>query len=482
MGDFESIDLECSRRAWGLAYALLQNAADADDVMQLAMVVAWRRQAQIPAETWPWFAAVVANCARNFRRGESRKRARESLLQKTVQSTAGCQGAASSIETDELRALLLQALAKLPPEEREAVALCHVGGLTQAQASQTTGVNLNTFKARASRGLARLRETLQSRPGSVEAYLTSMAIPLPAEGVEAALARWRQGAVGAATPGLTLTSLPAIAALAAAMVALLAVLWLALDAGGLQAEANPRAPQIAVENTLPVAGTPPEAAKVPTVVQDGKLGADSEVGGVVGRDSTDASATIDTAEDTPQSAATRPADTLNPPGALAPGSLRVRTSFYESGERYMQWTELVQTTGAIRVGSFAAYFPSGRVQEVGQYVHDKKEGTWTKYHENGAMFYRGDYLDGRPEGPWIFHSAEDRPATEGSYKNGKREGLWRMFHDNGQIERNITYQDDQAEGQSIEFDDQGRKRRETQWHEGARVSQREFDENGNLVE
>ncbi|MBK9975232.1 MAG: hypothetical protein IPP14_10720 [Planctomycetes bacterium] len=368
------------------------------------------------------------------------------------------------------------------PEEREAVALCHVGGLTQAQASQTTGVNLNTFKARASRGLARLRETLQSRPGSVEAYLTSMAIPLPAEGVEAALARWRQGAVGAATPGLTLTSLPAIAALAAAMVALLAVLWLAMDAGGLQAEANPRAPQIAVENTLPVAGTPPEAAQVPTVVQDGKLGADSEVGGVVGRDSTDASATIDTAEETPQSAATRPADTLNPPGALAPGSLRVRTSFYESGERYMQWTELVQTTGAIRVGSFAAYFPSGRVQEVGQYVHDKKEGTWTKYYENGAMFYRGDYLDGRPEGPWIFHSAEDRPATEGSYKNGKREGLWRMFHDNGQIKRNITYQDDQAEGQSIEFDDQGRKRRETQWHEGARVSQRQFDENGNLVE
>jgi len=57
-------------------------------------------------------------------------------------------------------AVLEQAIAQLPPEQRLCVLLIDVQGLDYDEASQAMGVNLGTVKSRLSRARARLRELL----------------------------------------------------------------------------------------------------------------------------------------------------------------------------------------------------------------------------------------------------------------------------------------------------------------------------------
>jgi RNA polymerase sigma-70 factor (ECF subfamily) len=61
---------------------------------------------------------------------------------------------------------MLQAIAELPPDEREAFDLVRVQGMTQTEAAQVLGVSTATVKRRLNRGLRLLTEQLADlRPG-----------------------------------------------------------------------------------------------------------------------------------------------------------------------------------------------------------------------------------------------------------------------------------------------------------------------------
>lgn len=62
-----------------------------------------------------------------------------------------------SVEFDELRA----ALAKLPPDQREALLLVSAQGFSYEEAAQITGTQLGTIKSRVNRARARLATLLQ---------------------------------------------------------------------------------------------------------------------------------------------------------------------------------------------------------------------------------------------------------------------------------------------------------------------------------
>lgn len=63
-------------------------------------------------------------------------------------------------EQHEIRDRLAAALAKLPPEQREAVVLREIAGLDYAEIAAVTGAELGTVKSRINRGRAALREWL----------------------------------------------------------------------------------------------------------------------------------------------------------------------------------------------------------------------------------------------------------------------------------------------------------------------------------
>jgi oligopeptide transport system substrate-binding protein len=210
---------DCAERAWRLAYALMHNGHDAEDVVQEAFVVAARRRDRIPTDDpWPWFATVVTNVARNARRSR-RKHMHDDPPDFPARSTNA-----------DLSVLVAEALAQLPEPERDAVACTHLSGLTQAQAAEALDVPVGTVATRVRSGLAKLRHKLGRREEEVALGIGVMFIPLPAGGMQVSTERWLHTAADRASEdspnqGERMRSKLIVAGVA--MLAMAVLVWLA---------------------------------------------------------------------------------------------------------------------------------------------------------------------------------------------------------------------------------------------------------------
>ena len=146
--------------AFRTAYLIVRNAADAEDAAQDGFVKAWRALARFrPAAPFrPWLLAIVANEARNRRRGEGRRAAL--TLRAATEAPPGDAAPSpegSAVAADE-RARLLARLEALPEEQRLAVACRYLLDLSEEETAAALGVRRGTVKSRLSRALERLRE------------------------------------------------------------------------------------------------------------------------------------------------------------------------------------------------------------------------------------------------------------------------------------------------------------------------------------
>ncbi len=140
-----------------LARALAGQVADADDLVQLVLERALARAAQ-----WRPDAALdkwVFAIARNAWRDELRARGRsQNLFAPEEAGTGAADEASAPAQTLDLMA----ALATLPPDHREVVALVLVEGLSYSEAAELMEVPVGTVTSR----LARARATLQAHLGN----------------------------------------------------------------------------------------------------------------------------------------------------------------------------------------------------------------------------------------------------------------------------------------------------------------------------
>lgn len=139
-----------------LARALAGQVADADDLVQIVVERAllhaaqWRPDA--PLDKW------VFAIARNAWRDELRTRGRaKKLFAPEEAGDMAADGASPPAQQLELAA----ALALLPPDHREVVALVLVEGLSYSEAAELLAVPVGTITSR----LARARITLQAHLG-----------------------------------------------------------------------------------------------------------------------------------------------------------------------------------------------------------------------------------------------------------------------------------------------------------------------------
>jgi RNA polymerase sigma-70 factor (ECF subfamily) len=134
----------------------------ADDLAQEALLRAWRKResynGRAAVQTW------VFTIARNhwldrLRRGRSAPRVELSMHEHSVADRSpGPREAASRAE---FRSAVSAALAALPAEQREALALRESEGLTFAQAADVLGVPVGTVKSRVRYALLKLAEKLE---------------------------------------------------------------------------------------------------------------------------------------------------------------------------------------------------------------------------------------------------------------------------------------------------------------------------------
>ena len=139
-------------RARRLAYRILGNASEAEDVAAEALtraLVAWRRVGVLPYRE-AWVLRVTANVAVDARR----RRHRAERL------PAAGEIAGEGEEVTDLRLALAAALAALPRRQREVIALHYLVGLRESEIARSLGVSVGAVKKHGHRGMARLRAAL----------------------------------------------------------------------------------------------------------------------------------------------------------------------------------------------------------------------------------------------------------------------------------------------------------------------------------
>lgn len=162
--DVDSIDavrqglIQLLPRLRRLARALAGQVADADDLVQtvleraLARAAQWRPDAALDK----WVFAI----ARNAWRDELRARGRSQNLFVAEEAAASVADVAHARPAD--RVELAAALAALPPDHREVVALVLVEGMSYGEAAELLEIPVGTVTSR----LARARTSLQAHLGT----------------------------------------------------------------------------------------------------------------------------------------------------------------------------------------------------------------------------------------------------------------------------------------------------------------------------
>jgi RNA polymerase sigma-70 factor (ECF subfamily) len=150
----EIVDHLGAMRAFALSLA--RNDADADDLVQEALVKAWKNIQSFEAGTnmKAWLFTIL----RNTFYSTYRKRRREVS---DPDGIAAEQLAVKPAHDGRLQLKeFLDAFAQLPVEQREVLALVGASGFSYKEAAQMCGVDIGTIKSRTSRGRAKLVELL----------------------------------------------------------------------------------------------------------------------------------------------------------------------------------------------------------------------------------------------------------------------------------------------------------------------------------
>lgn len=162
---------ELHQRFSNLVYAtviqVLHNHQDTEDVVQEVFALLWKKADMYSEERGKpttWLTTLARNRAIDkFRSRDRRSRLNDGFEQES-EMDKGWQAPSPSGETEvrELAEQARSAVLQLSPEQRQAIQLAFLDGLTQAEIAEKTGAPLGTVKARIRRGLGKLRGIMKS--------------------------------------------------------------------------------------------------------------------------------------------------------------------------------------------------------------------------------------------------------------------------------------------------------------------------------
>ena len=205
-----------------LARGLVGAGADADDLVQRTYLRVLERAPARPLHLRAWLRRVVLRLARDERRADERRLARDVA----GSGAAGSETAPADalVQRMELHQRLVALVLALDPPYRSIVLLHHFDGLTVAKAAERLGVPLETARTRLRRTLQTLRAQLDAKLGGGEATLAALlpflGVPLVSTTTKLSLAAaslvlfggvvlWRLGAGDSAASRVDATGGPA---------------------------------------------------------------------------------------------------------------------------------------------------------------------------------------------------------------------------------------------------------------------------------
>jgi RNA polymerase sigma factor (sigma-70 family) len=147
-----------------LATAVVGSTEEARDIVQEAFVKAYRGidRYRGDAPVRPWLLRIVANEAKNWGRGSSRRTRREVRHGSLAVVPPHTPEELAEVSDDVRR--VAAALTTMRGADREVLAFRFVAGLSEAETAAAMGTSVGTVKSRTSRALTRLRAVLSGGP------------------------------------------------------------------------------------------------------------------------------------------------------------------------------------------------------------------------------------------------------------------------------------------------------------------------------
>jgi RNA polymerase sigma-70 factor (sigma-E family) len=145
---FEDHFERLSKASYRVAFRLLGDRAESEDVTQEALTRAYLRWDRIRGYEVAWVVRVSANLALDDHRRRNRTK------------RGGTEPASGPASVTAARIDLQRALARLPRRQREVVVLRYLADLSERDVSAVLGCSAGSVKTHASRGLRALRENL----------------------------------------------------------------------------------------------------------------------------------------------------------------------------------------------------------------------------------------------------------------------------------------------------------------------------------
>jgi RNA polymerase sigma-70 factor (ECF subfamily) len=154
---------------FGLLLRILHSRAEAEDVLQEVFLQVWQQAHAFDASRgrpFTWLVTLARSRAIDRLRSlESRDRAAQ---KSAVEPTEGGSGdAVADAIRSEQREIVQSALAEIPDEQRRALMLAYLEGMTQTEIAAKLGQPLGTVKTRTRSGLLKLNELLRDRLGAL---------------------------------------------------------------------------------------------------------------------------------------------------------------------------------------------------------------------------------------------------------------------------------------------------------------------------
>ncbi len=162
---FERIVILHERRVFRVAAAMLRNREDAGDATQEVFLKLHRGLASFrPGNDFlPWLYRIAMNVCRDIQRKRRSAPASPRAPQDLPESAASGPDPYEKVLFNERRAILLDALDRLPRKERAALVLRDIEGLSAAEAGAALGSSASSVRSQASRARAKVRTFVRKR-------------------------------------------------------------------------------------------------------------------------------------------------------------------------------------------------------------------------------------------------------------------------------------------------------------------------------
>ena len=148
---------------YNFCFRRLADWAVAEDMTSAVFLEAWRRRDRVDLVSQPplpWLLGVANNLMRNHRRSLRRARAALERFHSSASVPDFGDELADRVDAERRMGAVVERIAALAPQEREALELCVWAELSYEDAARALEVPVGTVRSRLSRARARLRELL----------------------------------------------------------------------------------------------------------------------------------------------------------------------------------------------------------------------------------------------------------------------------------------------------------------------------------